>query len=199
MRLGSRVNFVIVSTSRRRKRRLGRCAARKRRIEERWPSGLNSTTCLQRRGWGLVAVSCDSLPLPSEEGGFCGSHIFERRGAGSTGKRAKDAQDWAEASCAVRIGPSLDVLARRKRSCRSQQAASDSEKRVPCLSPERTACGDEGLACQCERTRKRHAAVAGKGMSGTGSLRKASRDRNEIGDGPRRSAGALRMEGTLGS
>jgi len=65
-----------------------------------------------------------------------------------------------------------------------------------CLSPERTACGDGGLACSCERARKRHVAGASEGATGTGSLRKASRDRTETGDDPRRSAGALQMEDT---
>jgi len=56
-------SVVIVSTSCRRKRGLGRCAARKRRIEGRWPSGSYLTACLQRRVAGSVDFRVTHCPL----------------------------------------------------------------------------------------------------------------------------------------
>jgi len=107
-------HLVVVSTSRRRKRGLGRCVARKRRIEERWPSALGLSACLQRCGARSVEFRVTHCPLPSKEGGNCEPRVFRKKAWGEQGANvAKNAQERAGASYAVRIGRSLDVLARR--------------------------------------------------------------------------------------
>lgn len=58
-------SFVIVSTSLCRKRELGRCVARKRCIEDRWPSGFNFESYLHRQEVDLVVFRVTHCPLPS--------------------------------------------------------------------------------------------------------------------------------------
>lgn len=79
--LGSREGFVIVSTSRCRKRRLDRCAVRKRRTVERWPSGFQPLGVLAAPGGEPCRTLRDSLPTAFEEKAACASRATSKEAA----------------------------------------------------------------------------------------------------------------------
>jgi len=76
--------------------------------------GFNFAACLQRRGASSVGLWVTHCPLPSREGGSREPCIFERGRMRSEGERVThDRRNGRWGLRAVRIGRSLDALARR--------------------------------------------------------------------------------------
>jgi hypothetical protein len=109
-----------------------------------------------RKGW---AVAC---------------RFLREEGAGSEGKRGgRAAPKEPSVQGEARIGRSRDVPVRRCRSCRSRQAASDSEKRAFSTSPDLGNVRGRGSSpWQASERQKRSAATAGEGAPRVESKRK---------------------------